>query len=294
MDSARRVPERGRRFPSFSWRQRARERRPETALCTTLPDGIVYKCGRFPLSPSEGAGTSEDMSKTRRTPKHSTDNRKAVATIRVSTEEQNLGPDAQRAEIVAWAARNGVEVVAWYEDRVSGAAAIGRRPGLMAALDALVTHGAGLLVVAKRDRLARDTMLAAMIERQVERVGARVVSAAGEGEGDDPASKLMRTMIDAFAEYERALIALRTKSALAVKSARGEKVGGAQSYGAADGIDAERTETERMILAVVEELRAAGMPIRAIADELAARGFKTRKGGSIAPTQVARLIARAA
>ena len=63
-----------------------------------------------------------------------------------------------------------------------------------------------------------------------------------------------------------------------------------QTYGKADGIDAERTATERAILDCVRELRAAGMTVRAIAAELDRLGHRTRKGGSIAPTQVARLI----
>ena len=235
------------------------------------------------------------MNATRRTSKPSTDPRKAVAYIRVSTEDQHLGPDAQRAAIAVWAERNGVVIVATFEDRgVSGAAAIDKRPGLLSGLDGLAEHGAGLFVVAKRDRLARDVMNAAMIERMAERVGARVVSAAGEGEGDDPASKLMRTMIDAFAEYERAIIRSRISAALAVKAARGEKVGGVQTYGAAEGIEAERTEAEREIVAAVVKARAAGLSIREIAAELAAAGMRTRKGGEIQSTQVARILRRAA
>ena len=225
------------------------------------------------------------MSKTHRPSKPSTDNRLAVAYIRVSTEDQHLGPDAQRAALAAWAERAGVVIVATFEDRgVSGGAAIDRRPGLLAAVAALAEHGAGILAVAKRDRLARDSMIAAMAERLAERAGARIVSAAGEGEGDDPASKLMRTMIDAFAEYERALIKARTRAALAVKKARGERLGVA---GGRNKLGADAAERE--ILAAVAELRAAGMPIRAIAAELARLGHRTRKGGCIAPTQVARL-----
>jgi DNA invertase Pin-like site-specific DNA recombinase len=232
------------------------------------------------------------MSKTRRTSKPAADACKAVAYLRVSTEDQHLGPEAQRAALTAWADRTGVQIVAWYEDRgVSGAAAIDRRPALLAALDGLAEHGAGLFVVAKRDRLARDVVAAAMIERMAERVGARVVSAAGEGEGDDPASKLMRTMIDAFAEYERAIIAARTSAALQAKKARGEKVGGIQTYGKADGIDADRAAVEREILASIRTMRAAGMTVRAIADELDRLGHRTRTGGRIMHTQVARWAA---
>src|SRR5260370_30004876 len=58
----------------------------------------------------------------------------AVAYVRVSTEEQNLGPEAQRAAIGAWAERHGVRIAATFEDRLSGGTAPEDRPGLVAAL----------------------------------------------------------------------------------------------------------------------------------------------------------------
>ena len=120
-----------------------------------------------------------------------------------------------------------MQVVATHEDRgVSGGAEIDKRPGLIAALEALRTERAGILVVAKRDRLARDVLVAAMVERLCQREGARIQSADGTGNGDSPEAKLLRTMIDAFAAYERALIRARTRAALAAKKARGERVGG--------------------------------------------------------------------
>ena len=82
-----------------------------------------------------------------------------------------------------------------------------------------------MLLVAKRDRLGRDVIAVAMIERLIAKRGARVVSAAGEGtDSDDPSALLMRRLIDSFAEYERALIAARTRAALAAKRRRGERV----------------------------------------------------------------------
>jgi len=48
-----------------------------------------------------------------------------------------------------------------HEDRgVSGAAQLDRRPGLLAALDCLARHKATYLVAAKRDRFARDIVVA--------------------------------------------------------------------------------------------------------------------------------------
>jgi DNA invertase Pin-like site-specific DNA recombinase len=191
----------------------------------------------------------------------------------------------------------GIALVAVLSDLgTSGAAELEKRPGLLAALAAIEEHGAGLLVVAKRDRLARDVVLAAMIERLAARVGASVVSAAGEGEGDSPADGLMRRMIDAFAEYERALIRARTRSALAVKKTRGERTGSVPfGYSlAADGIHLVENEAERDIVAAVRAMRADGLTLLAIAAELEARGIRTRTGARWHPQSIARICERAA
>jgi DNA invertase Pin-like site-specific DNA recombinase len=223
----------------------------------------------------------------------------AVGYLRVSTDEQANGEDAQRAAIERWAAAAGVRVVAWHADHgVSGAAPLDRRPGLLAAVDAVAAAGAGALVVARRDRLARDVMAAAMVEGLVSRAGARVVSAAGEGtDGDatDPAALLMRRLVDAFAEYERALIKSRTRAALAVKACRGELVGTAPlgQRVAADGVQLEADPREAEALALVAQLRADGLSVRKIAAELNARGVPAR-GASWHPTTVARLLSRGA
>lgn len=224
-----------------------------------------------------------------------TDPTLAVAYLRVSTDRQEHGPEAQRADIERWAEREGVTVVAWHLDRgVSGAAPIDKRPGLMDALVAVEHHAAGRLVVAKRDRLARDMVAGAVIHSNVERLGAAVVSAAGEGEGDDPASLLMRRMVDAFAEYERGIIAQRTRAALAVKRRAGLVYNGTQAIGTRRTADGERVESnpsEAEALAVIQALRADGASIRAIARELNARGIPAR-GKSWHPTTVARVLRR--
>jgi DNA invertase Pin-like site-specific DNA recombinase len=121
----------------------------------------------------------------------------AVAYLRASTDEQRLSPQAQRACIKAWAARERVRVAAWHVDRgVCSVAPFAERPALSAALGALRTHRAGLLVVARRDRIARDVVLAAQLERDAALAGARLVSAAGEGNGDSPADAFLRVVLD--------------------------------------------------------------------------------------------------
>ena len=203
---------------------------------------------------------------------------RAVAYVRMSTERQDLSPAAQRAAIERWAAGAGVAVVAWHDDLgVSGGTALEDRPGLLAALDALDTHGAGVLVVAKRDRLARDVLTAALVERLCERKGARVVAADGVANGDGPEAALMRALLDAFAAYERALIAARTRAALAVKKARGERTGGVPMGRAvaADGRLAGN-DAEAAAVARARELRAQGRSLREIAAVLDAEGHRPR------------------
>ena len=205
-----------------------------------------------------------------------------VGYLRVSTDEQALGPVAQREALNRWCRDTGCELVAVFEDLgISGGAPLDRRPGLMAAVAACGEHKANLLV-AKRDRLARDTLAAAMLERLVERTGSRILAADGCGNGDGPEGLLMRRMVDAFAEYERALIRARTRVAMQVKKAKGELVG-AVPYGfhlASDGVSLVPDEAEGAVVALVRELRAEGLSLRKIAARLTEKGLIPRAGGS--------------
>ena len=88
--------------------------------------------------------------------------RVAVAYLRASKNEQRLSRHAQRTAIEAWARRERIRVAAWCLDQgVRSVSPIAERPALRLALAALLQHEAGVLVVAKRDRLARDVVLAA-------------------------------------------------------------------------------------------------------------------------------------
>ncbi len=217
---------------------------------------------------------------------------KVVIYLRVSTDEQaesGLGLEAQLAACKAMAARMGWEVVSVFEDTMSGGLPLEKRSILLEAVASL--RRGYVLLVAKRDRLTRGDMLTtAMIEAAVKRPGARIASAAGEGtESDDPASILMRRMIDAFAEYERLIIGFRTRSALAAKKARGERTGqvpygrrltggGPPSKRSGLPTGLEPDQSEAGVLDLIRELDAAGLSRRKIAGELDRRGIPTKGG----------------
>lgn len=208
----------------------------------------------------------------------------AVAYRRVSTDEQResgLGLDAQTASIDQAAARAGLEVRASFTDAgLSGALPIDKRPQLAAAIAAL--KRGDVLLVAKRDRLARDVMQAAMIEAAARRKGSRIVSAAGEGtDTDDPTAQLMRTMIDAFAAYERMVIGARTAAALHAKAERGERYGTVR-FGkqlAIDGRTLVDNPAERKLILLAAECRFdLGLSWQETADTLNREGYRTRAG----------------
>ena len=82
----------------------------------------------------------------------------AVGYCRVSTDRQELSPAVQEAAIREWCDAHSVTLAGCYTDRgVSGAAPLERRAGLLEAVSELQERRAGLLIVAKWDRLARDT-----------------------------------------------------------------------------------------------------------------------------------------
>jgi site-specific DNA recombinase len=166
---------------------------------------------------------------------------RAIAYLRVSTDQQaesGLGLEAQEAAVQSAAFRLRLTIARTFVDGgTSGKLGIEDRPVLLEAVAAL--RRGDVLLVAKRDRIGRDVIVVAMIERLVAKRDARVISAAGEGtESDDPAGVLMRRLIDSFSEYERLIISARTRAALAAKRRRGERVSGIVPFGyrlAADG-----------------------------------------------------------
>lgn len=217
----------------------------------------------------------------------------AVGYIRVSTEEQEHGPDAQRRDIERWCTEHTIRCVEIYADvGVSGGAEIADRPKLLEAMHAVRSLRAGTFVVWRRDRLARDVGIAAIIERELSRLGARVRSVQGEGtEVEGPAGKLMSGIVDAFSEYERAVIRTRTRAALQALRAKGKRAGDVPwGYSAlADGTLVPN-ETERALLTRARILYEEGWTMRAIAEQLAQEGFVNRAGKSMPFSRVHKLL----
>jgi DNA invertase Pin-like site-specific DNA recombinase len=218
----------------------------------------------------------------------------AIGYVRVSKDDQRLSPSAQGKSIERFAKEQGLRLVAYALDLgVCSADEANDRPGLSLALDLVREHNAATLLVAKRDRLARDVWVVGSVERVLSQGGATLVSAAGEGNGSSPADAFMRHVVDGAAEYERALIRSRTKAALATIRERGQKTGGNVPLGytlAEDGRTLVVNRDEMVTIERAKALRAEGKSLARIADALAAEGIRNRKGKPFAAMQISRML----
>lgn len=222
---------------------------------------------------------------------------RVILYTRVSTDHQDLSPDAQLAAAESWCAAHNATIVATFADvGLSGTVPLDRRPGLLAAIGAIGPERAGTLLCARRDRFFRDVVQAAVTEQMAEKSGARVLSADGSDAGDGPEAWLLKTIKDCFAQYEVLMIRARTAAAMAAKRARGEKTGGAVPFGfrvADDGKTLLRDEGEQAVVERIRALRADGLSLRQIAARLAEDGTDCR-GGRWHPKTIANILNREA
>jgi site-specific DNA recombinase len=89
-------------------------------------------------------------------------------------------------------------------------------------------------------------------------------------------------IMTAVSQWEREAIGERTRDAMRHKRSNGERVGNI-AYGyrlAADGQRLEPDPREQAVLSAIRELRERRCPMRGIAAELNARGWRTRRASA--------------
>lgn len=214
-------------------------------------------------------------------------NTKLIAYYRVSTKQQGqsgLGLEAQEATVKGYAAQVGATIVARYTEVESGKRA--DRPELAKAV-AHARRAKAKLVIAKLDRLARNVaFLSALMDSGCEFVAC-----------DNPhANRLTIHILAAVAEDEARRTSERTKAALAAAKARGAKLGSARPgawtgredkrlagltkarQAAAQAKSTKALEAVADLIPAMQEQRASGATLEAIAQELNAQGQQTSRG----------------
>src|SRR6266516_3032388 len=123
---------------------------------------------------------------------------RAIGYLRVSTGRQadkGMGLEAQRAAVERYAAEQGLALVDVVREAASGGVASGEvfswehRPVLLDLLERARARAFDVLLVARFDRLSRDSATLTVLERMLRQHGVEVMSAA-EGNGDAPLARL--------------------------------------------------------------------------------------------------------
>ena len=216
----------------------------------------------------------------------------AVVYLRVSTtgqSESGLGLKSQKEMCQNYARSQGLRIKKYYTDAgISGTKGVDERPAMSEMLQELSPNT--VVLVAKRDRISRDTFLSLWVEKECKKVHAVIESASGEGNGDDPANEMMRRIVDAFSEYERNLISQRTKNALA----KSTKKLGRVPYGYkkdASGRVVKDKETYPTLMRI-KDLQNEGLGWSQICKMLNTENIPSQRGGKWHPTVVMRLCNR--
>jgi DNA invertase Pin-like site-specific DNA recombinase len=211
----------------------------------------------------------------------------AVGYMRTSS-AANVGADKdsekrQRAAIAGYAKAAGFEVVDWYYDAsVKGTDAVTARPGFMAMLDRIAGNGVRTILVESPDRFARDLAVQLAGHDYLKNLGVALIptSAPDFFLEDTPTAVLVRQVLGAIAQFDKATLVAKLRAARDRKRAETGKCGGRKSY----------AEARPEVVALAKELSGQRKSYRKISAELAVRGHTTATGRPYAASAIQAML----
>ena len=216
----------------------------------------------------------------------------AIAYLRTSS-AANVGADKdsdrrQREAIQAFAGRAGYELVAeFYDAAVSGADPIDSRAGFSAMLERIEGNGVRTIIVETASRFARDLMVQEVGHAKLRERGIDLIAADSPGSfiDDTPTAKLVRQVLGAISEFDKAMTVAKLRGARERKRREAGKCEGRKSH-------AERNPE---LVALVRQLRRRRLKggqrsLREISAELAARGITNERGHAFSAASIASML----
>lgn len=195
----------------------------------------------------------------------------------------------QRKAIEAYAKSAGMTIASWFYDAaVSGADPVEERPGFTAALTRIAGNGVKTIIVETANRFARDLMVQEVGFSMLRDLGITLIAADSPASflDDGPTSKLIRQILGAVAEFDKAMTVAKLKGARdRARRVRG-KCEGRKSY-------VER-EGGQELVALARQLHhnPNGRPqsLRKVAAALAEQGYVTPNGKHYSASAVASML----
>lgn len=192
---------------------------------------------------------------------------RVVAYTRVSTDKQadkGFSLESQRTKIEAYAALYDLEIVEIIVETASAKSLA--RDGLQAALSALREGRADALLVVKLDRLTRSVRdLGELVSGPFAPGKSALLSVAEHVDTRTAAGRMVLNIMATISQWEREVIAERTRDGMAVKKAAGHRLGRPRyGFTVENGAIVEVAE-EQATIARVRALAGEGRSQREIA-----------------------------
>jgi DNA invertase Pin-like site-specific DNA recombinase len=217
----------------------------------------------------------------------------AIAYLRTSS-AANVGHDKdseqrQRAAIQGFAKANGYTIEAeFYDAAVSGADAVTERPGFLAMLQRIAGNGVRMILVESPDRFARDLAVQLAGHDMLKGLGIDLIPASAPDFflEDTPTAVLVRQVLGAIAQFEKATTVAKLKAARDRNRARDGKCEGRRSH----------LEMKPDMVAIAKRLHRRNpktgerRSLRAIAAELATLGYVNIHGRPFAAESIKAII----
>jgi DNA invertase Pin-like site-specific DNA recombinase len=216
----------------------------------------------------------------------------AVSYIRTSS-AANVGPDRdsdkrQREAITSFAKRAGFEIVdEYYDAAVSGGDPIDVRAGFAAMLKRIEGNGVRTIIVETASRFARDLMVQEVGHAMLKGRNIDLIAADSPGSflDDTPTAKLVRQVLGAISEFDKAMTVAKLRGARERKRAAEGKCEGRKSW----------AEINPELVREAKRLRRRSpkghqRSLRNVAAELSKLGFTNERGGPFSASSVASMI----
>lgn len=224
------------------------------------------------------------------------DPKKAVGVVRVSTDRQDIGAAAQAVMLEEWCKAQEIELLAIFEDRMSGKTPFEKRKELKSAIASCRSKKAGILLAGDWDRFARDKHFFSDLERECTDLGIRPTTVSGGLHEEE----VLRNIKQALAIEELKNISERNARRSAQCIREGLLHGGMPQYGQRrkEGgrmgtrntvVELEPDPAEQKVIKKILALRKSGATYRAISDKLIELGMPARTG-KWSPPKIYRIV----
>ena len=194
----------------------------------------------------------------------------------------------QKLAIEAFAKQGGYRIVGWYYDaEVKGADPVDQRPAFRELMQRLLSNGVRTIIVETANRFARDLIVQETGYALLKGQGINLIAADKPDAflDDTPTATLIRQVLGAVSEFEKAMLVSKLRGARNRKRAATGHCEGRKGY----------DQTNPDLVSLAKKLHRYPVngkrrSLRDVAQDLETKGYLTASGKPFSATQVKRLI----